>query len=108
VKVRVRDERLAWLAVQPELRRRSNRYGPLSVLAILLTLGLITNLRRRRKPAERMRVYSVAVDHVAGFLDDRERATLRAGGTVPPWFLKEVERSARAVRRNQPLPAPSR
>jgi hypothetical protein len=108
VVVRVRDERLAWLAVQPKLRRRSNRHGPLGVLATLLTLGFITTLRRRRKPAERMSVYSVAVDHVAGFLDDHERATLRTGGTVPRWFLKEVERSARAVRRNQPLPAPSR
>jgi hypothetical protein len=104
---KVRDERLAWLAVQPRLHRRSHRPTLFSMAAAIFTFGMSLH-KRRRGPVDRMAVYSVAVDHVAGFLDDRERATLRAGGTVPPWFLKEVERSARAVRRNQPLPAPSR
>jgi vancomycin permeability regulator SanA len=52
----------------------------------------------------RMRAYSVAVDHVAGFLDDDERATLRSSGAVPPWFLHEVHRVSRAVRWHRPLP----
>jgi len=104
---RVRDERLAWLAVQPTLRRRSRRSTPLTLLATALTLGMSVH-RRRRRPTERMAVYSVAVDHVAGFLDDAERAALRADGTVPRWFLSEVERAARAVRQHKPLPAPAR
>jgi len=105
--VRVRDERLAWLAVQPRLRRRSNRPTPFSLLAAILTFGMTLH-KRRRKPVDRMAVYSLAVEHVAGFLDDAERAALRADGTVPGWFLSEVERAARAVRRNRPLPAPAR
>jgi hypothetical protein len=107
VAVRVRDERLAWLAVEPRLRRRSNRPTVFSLLAMVFTLGMSLH-KRRYGPVDRMAVYSVAVDHVAGFLDDAERATLRATGAVPAWFLREVERAARDVRRRKPLPAPSR
>ena len=104
---RVRDERLAWLAVQPKLSRRSNRPTLFGAIAAVLTFGMSLHKRSRRS-ANRMAVYSVAVDHVAGFLDDAERATLRTDGRVPRWFIGEVERTASAVRRQRPLPTPAR
>ena len=88
---KLRDERLCWLAVEDSLRRRSRRMGPLGWLAVLGSAGLYLFAGRSR-PAARMRAYSVAVDHVAGFLDDAERATLRDSGSVPPWFVHEVHR----------------
>ena len=98
---KLRDERLAWLAVRDRLSRRRG------LLAWLITFGSLgfrspstVSAGRRR----RMERYSVAVDHVAGFLDEDERAALRAGGSVPRWFLPEVERVYRAVRRNRPRP----
>lgn len=103
----MRDERLAWLAVQPKLRRRSQRPTAFTLIAAFFTFGMSLH-KHRSRPGDRMAVYSVAVDHVAGFLDDTERATLRADGTVPTWFIGEVEHAARAVRQQRPLPAPTR
>jgi vancomycin permeability regulator SanA len=101
---KVRDERLCWLAVRDRLERRSRRMGILGWLTVLGSFGL-SLFAGRSLPGARMRRYSVAVDHVAGFLDDDERASLHQVGSVPPWFLYEVRRAARAVRRNRPLPA---
>ena len=100
----MRDERLCWLAVEDRLRRRSRRRGVLGWLFVLGSAGLALFAGRNR-PAARMRAYSVAVDHVAGFLDDGERATLRTTGAVPSWFMPEVSRVSRAVRWGRPLPA---
>ncbi len=92
---KLRDERAAWLAVQDRLRRRSRRLGPLGWLMTLVTLGAWAVLRPQGRGAARMAAYSVAVDHVAGYLDDDEREALRTDGRVPPWFLFEVERGLR-------------
>lgn len=100
---KVRDERLAWLAVEPTLKRRANRIRPIDAVGLFLTVGMLSH-RRRNRPRSRLQVYSVAVDHACGWLDETERATLRTERTVPPWFLPEVERVARAVRKEQPLP----
>lgn len=102
---RLRDERLAWLALEPRLRRRSTRPRLRDALGLIATIGLLSH-RRRRHPAARMEAYSVAVDHVTGFLTDAERATLRRDNTLPGWFVGEVERGSRAVRRGRPLPVP--
>ncbi|MGI5181395.1 SanA/YdcF family protein [Dactylosporangium sp. CA-152071] len=102
---KLRDERVAWLAVQDHLRRRSRRLGPWGWLLTIATLGAWAVLRSQGRGAARMAAYSLAVDHVTGYLDDDERETLRTHGTVPPWFLFEVERARWAARDKQSLPA---
>ena len=101
---RVRDERLAWLAVRDRLARRSQRFGVMGWVAMLATFGFAKH-RARHIAANRMKAYSVAVDRAASFLTPEERTELRSVGTVPPWFLSEVERLARAVRRGRPVPS---
>ncbi|GAA3224431.1 vancomycin high temperature exclusion protein [Dactylosporangium siamense] len=101
---KLRDERVAWLAVQDRLQRRSRRLGPLGWLMTIATLGAWAVLRSRGRGAARMAAYSVAVDHVTGYLDDGERETLHSARTVPPWFLFEVERARWAARDRQRLP----
>jgi hypothetical protein len=101
---KLRDERLCWLAVEDKLRRRSRRLGLVGWLIVLGSAGL-SLLALRSRSGARMLTYSIAVDHVASFLDNDERTTLRTAGTVPPWFLYEVSRVNRAVRRGRPLPA---
>ncbi|MEU0555291.1 ElyC/SanA/YdcF family protein [Dactylosporangium sp. NPDC006015] len=102
---KLRDERVAWLAVQDQLRRRSRRLGPWGWLLTIATLGAWAVLRSQGRGSARMAAYSLAVDHVTGYLDDDERETLRTHGTVPPWFLFEVERARWAARDKQSLPA---
>ena len=41
---RVRDERLAWLAVQPTLRRRSRHLTPFGVLGVAILITLVAGL----------------------------------------------------------------
>jgi hypothetical protein len=101
---KVRDERLAWLAVRDRLARRSQRLGVMGWVAMVSTFGFAKH-GTRQVPANRMKAYSVAVDRAAEFLTPEERAVLRSAGTVPTWFLPEVERLARAVRRGRPVPA---
>ena len=100
---KLRDDRLAWLAVRDRLRRRSRRRGPVGWVVVLATFGIWLAVERGGRGGRRMAAYSVAVDHVAGYLNDDERARLRIGNILPPWFLFEVERAARRVRRGRPL-----
>ncbi|MET7420518.1 ElyC/SanA/YdcF family protein [Dactylosporangium sp. NPDC005555] len=102
---KLRDERVAWLAVQDRLRRRSRRLGPLGWLVTIATLGAWVLLRSRGGAAARMAAYSEAVDHVTGYLGEDDREKLRADRTVPPWFVFEVERARRAARWRERLPA---
>jgi vancomycin permeability regulator SanA len=102
---KLRDERAAWLAVEDRLRRRSRRLGPLGWFMTLVTFGAWAVLRSQARGAARMAAYSVAVDHVTGYLDDDERETLRSRQRVPAWFLFEVERARWAVRDRHSLPA---
>lgn len=101
---KLRDDRLAWLAVRDRLRSRSKRRGALSWIGVLATLGIWLAVEPRGRGGRRMAAYSVAVDHVTGYLNDDERARLRTGNSLPPWFLFEIERAARRVRRGLPLP----
>ncbi|MET7397503.1 ElyC/SanA/YdcF family protein [Dactylosporangium sp. NPDC005572] len=102
---KLRDDRLAWLAAEQRLRRRSRGRGPLGWLVVVATLGAWLIFTSRGRGARRMARYSVAVDHVTGFLNDEERARLRDGRELPGWFLFEVGRAERRVRRGRPLPA---
>jgi hypothetical protein len=91
---KVRDERLAWLAVRDELARRSRR-GPFTFLRRVFGnlaptgtgLGTDVTVPSRNR---RMRRYSFAVHDVAQRLDAREREALRTTGRVPDWFLDAV------------------
>jgi len=99
---KVRDERLAWLAVRDDLARRS-RGGPFTFLRRVL--GNITPTRGGfgtdlTVPAvsRRMRRYSFAVHDVAQRLDAGEREVLRTTGRVPDWFLGAVTQRYRQLR----------
>jgi len=99
---KVRDERLAWLAVRDELSRRSRR-GPVTFVRRVFGnmtptgQGLGADLT---VPAanRRMRRYSVAVHDVAQRLDAGEREVLRTTGRVPDWFLGAVVKRYRQLR----------
>jgi hypothetical protein len=120
---RLRDERLAWLAIQGDLDRLAHR-GPMARLRAL------TGDRRRRRPpddgsivtlkmrpgakanprepnlgdiklprgsSKAMAKYSVAVYEVTTRLSPAERETLRNTGQVPDWFLDAVRAQAKKV-----------
>jgi hypothetical protein len=99
---KVRDERLAWLAVRDELTRRSRR-GPLTFLRRVFGnmaptgTGMGTDVTAPSKN-RRMRRYSFAVHDVAQRLDAGEREVLRATGRVPDWFLGAVTQRYRQLR----------
>ena len=99
---KVRDERLAWLAVRDELARRS-RNRPLTFLRrIFGNLAPTTKGFGQDTTApvagRRMRRWSVAVFDVAQRLDAGEREVLRATGRVPDWFLGAVRQRYRQLR----------
>ena len=112
---RLRDERLAWLAVRDELVRAERRRIRSRIAAFLGGRNLAAARERIAGPRGRSRreqavgdvevpmssTYmvrsSLAVEEVAGRLSDRERATLRATGQVPDWFLGEVKATARHI-----------
>jgi hypothetical protein len=96
----LRDERLCGLAVRDELRRRSRRTpGHVLSMAMIGLVGWFGNDTKHEHLSRRMEFYSLAVDSVARRLSAAERATLRATGQVPTWFLAEVCREYRAERR---------
>jgi hypothetical protein len=102
---KVRDERLAWLAVRDELARRS-RDRPLTFLR-----RIFGNMAPTAKgfgtdatapvTSRRMRRWSFAVYDVAQRLDAREREVLRTTGRVPDWFLGAVRQRYRQLRRTR-------
>jgi hypothetical protein len=121
---RLRDERLAWLAVRDELAR-SERRTPSGILTGLFggrrrakSRDQVISMRARarsgsaEKPggsvlsgdidippstSKYMMRYSLAVDEVAGRLSREERVELRRTGRVPDWFLPAVRSAARKI-----------
>jgi hypothetical protein len=55
--------------------------------------------------AGRMSAYVVACDRVSARLSVDERRALRERGALPEWFLPEVKRVARQIRRRGPAAA---
>jgi hypothetical protein len=111
---RLRDEQLAWLAVQDELRRHdrgriTSRIGAfLDRRSLRMARERITGSRSGRArrdlgdveltPSSPYMVRSsLAVNEVSQRLSDQERATLRATGQLPDWFLPEVTSVARDI-----------
>ena len=112
---RLRDEQLAWLAVRDALQRHDRG-------RITSRIGAFLDRRSLRRARERitgpsagrsggaglgdvdvapsspyMVRSSLAVEEVSHRLSDGERATLRATGEVPEWFLPEVTSVARHI-----------
>jgi hypothetical protein len=102
---KVRDERLAWLAVRDELARRS-RNRPLTFLRRIFGnmsptskgFGVDTTAPATSR---RMRRWSFAVHDVAQRLDTQERHVLRTTGQVPDWFMDAVRQRYRQLRRTR-------
>lgn len=99
---KVRDERLAWLAVRDELARRSRNRPLTFVRRIFGNLAPTTKGFGHDTTApvtsRRMRRWSVAVHEVAQRLDAGEREVLRATGRVPDWFLDAIGERYRQLR----------
>jgi hypothetical protein len=88
----LRDERLAFLAAAPTLRKRARRTsGWRWVLFELLAMPFF----HRAFVVRRMHRLVLACEEAAGKLDALERQRLRATGELPAWFHPEVARLAR-------------
>ena len=84
----VRDERLAFLAAEADLRRIARRRG--TVLGLLANnLGLYG-----RRARWRMLPLGLACEEAAKKFDALERRRLRERGELPDWFIPEIERIA--------------
>jgi hypothetical protein len=108
---RLRDERLAWLAIEDQLKRASRR-GPFGPLLTLLgsaggmgwsySNGRVTTHTGggigRSIGSGRMVRYSIACDEQAKRLTAEERQILRTRGHVPPWFLDTVLAEAKKIK----------
>ena len=90
-----RDERLAFLAAAPELRRRQRR-GSLLWFLITVALAFLTTLLDPDTPDAKGvdPAHVLACEEAAQMLDALERQRLRERGELPNWFFAEVERLA--------------
>jgi len=101
----VTDERLCWLIVRDDLRKKTSRLRFFGWLTVLFsgqpdgaTFG--GDLRRERL-SDKMSDYSVAVDASALTLSPDERRHLRTAGEVPDWFMADVERRYQEIRKRR-------
>lgn len=103
------DERLCWLAIQDQLKKRASKLGPLGWLSAFAgggntrsrgAVGLGGDLRREKR-SNKLGDYAIAVDEAAQRLTADERRHLRQTGEVPSWFLPDVERRAQEIRKQQ-------
>ncbi|MDN3023464.1 hypothetical protein [Streptomyces sp. S.PB5] len=101
----VTDERLCWLIVRDELRRRTGRLRFFGWATVLFS-GRPGNAAfggdlRREHASDKMTDYAVAVDAAAQALSATERTHLRATAELPDWFLPDVERRYRQLRKRR-------
>lgn len=93
-----RDDRLAFLAAEPQLRRIARRGGSIkSVLAGLGVPGGSLGIYGRHA-RKRMLKLGLACNEAAKRLDAFERLLLQESGELPAWFLPDVERLAQRLR----------
>ncbi|MFH9983031.1 hypothetical protein ACH4ND_28135 [Streptomyces sp. NPDC017179] len=97
------DERLCWLIVRDELRRKSSKLrflGWFTVLAGRQSVGAeIGGDIRRERLSDKMTDYSIAVDASAQSPDERRH--LRTAGQVPDWFMADVEQRYQKIRKRR-------
>ena len=95
---RYRDERLVFLAAEPQLRRLA-RPGWL-VLLSGFSFRRQDPTRARKDTAHTRMVWLVeACDNVAQTLSPEDMAEVRAHGVLPPWFMDAVKDERKIVRR---------
>jgi hypothetical protein len=124
-------ERLAFLAARPALQRLARPWWLQFVRGAELSGGAYTGrsvMTKASREAERagavsigppttnseigsdrMRAYAFACDRVTGILSVDEQQALSATGSLPDWFLPEVQRVAKRIRKRgvasaRPLP----
>ncbi|MFD5518341.1 hypothetical protein [Streptomyces sp. NPDC127066] len=101
----VTDERLCWLVLRDELRKKSGRLGLFGWLTVLAGRGAegaeIGGDERRERLSERMTYYSIAVDASAQILSPDERRHLRTTAQVPDWFRPDVQRRYEEIRKRR-------
>jgi hypothetical protein len=85
---KLRDERLAWLAVRDELTRRVRRRR---MWDTFISLGMAPAATREWE-SQRLGRYALKVDRLARDLSESERRVLRETGQAPAWFLPAVLR----------------
>ena len=99
--------RLAWLAAQPELERRSSPWWavPLRILAgvgvdrrMTRSASELGREARGEASSDKLASYAFPVDTVAGRLSPAEQVALRERGTLPDWFFDAVEDERKADR----------
>lgn len=97
----VSDERLCWLIVRDDLRKKTSRLRFFGWFTILFSrssgIAAMGGDLRREYASERMTAYALAVDDAAQKLSPEERKHLRAAGEVPDWFMADVERRYQAI-----------
>jgi hypothetical protein len=101
----VTDERLCWLIVRDELRRKSSKLRFLGWSTVFFSrrpgdAAFGGDLRRERL-SDKMSDYAVAVDASAQTLSLDERQHLRTAAQVPDWFMTDVERRYQEVRKRR-------
>jgi hypothetical protein len=82
------DDRLAWLAAEPEIERRSKGSGWSIAGALSGAMG--RDVVRDRQAQVRS-TYAPAVEAAAARLTPDESSALRRTGTLPDWFFDAVE-----------------
>lgn len=101
----VTDERLCWLILRDELRRKNSKLrflGWFTVLASRRSVGAeIGGDIRRERLSDKMTDYSIAVDASAQTLSPDERQHLRTTARVPDWFMADVERRYQEIRKRR-------
>ncbi|BCJ36497.1 hypothetical protein Athai_40000 [Actinocatenispora thailandica] len=104
---RLTDERLAWLAVRDHFAAVARRLGVLGTAALILAFlggggrsrGAMVADDQRHAMTGKLGDYAFAVDDAARTLNKDERARLRATGEVPDWFVADVERRFKELRK---------
>ncbi|MFF3948890.1 hypothetical protein ACFYYN_29265 [Streptomyces sp. NPDC001902] len=101
----VTDERLCWLIVRDDLRKRTGKlrfFGWFTVLFSRTPGGAAMGGDLRREYAsDKMTDYAPAVDDAAQKLSPEEREHLRVAGEVPDWFMDDVERRYQVIRKQR-------
>jgi hypothetical protein len=101
----VTDERLCWLVLRDELRKKSSKLGFLGWLTVFTSRQAegaeIGADERRERLSERMTNYSIAVDASAQTLSPDERRHLRTTAQVPDWFRPDVQRRYEEIRKRR-------
>ncbi|SEK33412.1 hypothetical protein [Streptacidiphilus jiangxiensis] len=101
---KLNDDRLCWLAVRDHVDMRSRRVGLMGWINALGARrgggGLGGDTRREGMSDQKMD-YAIAVDRASEQLTQDERLHLRATGEVPDWFLADIDRRAKEIRKQR-------